>query len=338
MENINDLILDIYDSSRYCPVSDFNEYALAAFNKTVEFNSAVIVDLAIRADRGFFIQSVHFHGTPLDRFTERQSVLGPEKIDENGTIKTHDLALKNAYTQRGKSVATDVEKTFSNQKILAYCRKYETAHSLTFAASRVSAGSISVLSFGRASRKNAFQKKHSDTADLLLPHILQARRINWDLNANIPTDLDSSSTALANFNGCLHFVEDKVVALLQLEWKQWTPPLLPRQLIDTLRQSKEKIFVGASICVKASVQGKMICLVIAPKNSRKVELSSAEYRVAQLAAKGLQYKEIARLIGVSPATIRNQLHAVYRKLGVSNKTALTNALAFPSFQEKQEVA
>jgi DNA-binding CsgD family transcriptional regulator len=327
METVNNLILDIYDSSRYCPVSDFNEYALAAFKKSVDFNSAVIVDLAIRPDRGFFIQSVHFHGTPLDRFAERQSAIGSEKIDENGAIKTRDLALKNAYTHRGKSVATDIENTFSDQEILTYCRKYETAHSLTFAAGRMAAGSISAISFGRARKKAVFEKKHSETADLLLPHILQARRINWDLNANLPTDLDSSSTALANFDGCLHFVEDKAVALLQMEWREWIPPLLPRQLTDALKQSKEKIYVGAAICVKASVQGKMICLVIASNESKRPELSSGEYRVARLAAKGLQYKEIARKLGVSPSTIRNQLHTVYKKLGVSNKTALTNALA-----------
>lgn len=329
MEALNNLILDIYDSSRHCPVSDFNEYALATFKRSVEFDSAVIVDLAIRPDQGFFIQSVHFQGTPLDRFTERQSVLGSEQIDKNGNIETRDLALKNAYTHRGKSVATDIENTFTDQAILSYCRKYETAHSLTFAAGRVSAGSISAISFGRADRKNIFEKEHSATADLLLPHILQARRINWDVNANIPANLEGSSTALADFHGCLHFVEDKAVALLQLEWEQWTPPLLPRQLIDALKRRKEKIFIGASICVKASVQGKMICLVIAASKEKKIELSSAEFRVARLAAEGLQYKEIARELGVSPATVRNQLHTVYRKLGVSNKTALTNALAFP---------
>lgn len=327
METTNNFILDIYDSAQYCPVSDFNEYALSTFKRAIEFNSAVIVDLAIRPDRGFFIQSLHFHGTPMERFQDRQNALGSEKIEENGSINTRDFALKNAYLQRGKSVVTNIEDTFVDSKILNYCKKYETAHSLTYAAGRVSAGLISAISFGRANKKNLFQKKHSHAADILLPHILQARRINLGLKASLPAESDRGSTALANFNGCLHFVEDKAVALLQLEWRQWAPPLLPRPLIDSLKQSKEKIFVGAEISVKASVQGKMIHLFIRRNSHTKIELSRTEYRVAQLAAKGLQYKEIAKQLGVSPATIRNQLHAVYQKLGVSNKTALANALS-----------
>lgn len=41
-----------------------------------------------------------------------------------------------------------------------------------------------------------------------------------------------------------------------------------------------------------------------------------------MAAEGLPYKSIARELGKSPATVRNQLHAIYQKLGVGNRTAL----------------
>ena len=51
-------------------------------------------------------------------------------------------------------------------------------------------------------------------------------------------------------------------------------------------------------------------------------LTPAEQLVAAMAAEGLAYKSIARELGKSPATVRNQLHAVYQKLGVGNRTAL----------------
>lgn len=325
MEKTNNLILDLYDSAQDCSVSDFNELALSKFKESVEFNSAIIVDLAVTPDKGFFIQSLNYHGASIERFQDRQSAIGSEKIDANGSINTRDIALKSACAQPGKSMIADLKNTFSDAEILKYCKKHETAHSLTFASGRASTGLISVISLGRA--KKVFQKKHGHAADILLPHIIKARKINWRLNSNISAGADGGSIALANLNGCLHFLDDKAVALLQLEWNQWVPPLLPRPLMDSLKQNQEKIFVGNAICVKASVQGKMICLVIASNSTKKSQLSSAEQCVAQLAAKGLQYKEIAKQLGVSPATIRNQLHAVYRKLGVSNKTALANALS-----------
>lgn len=58
-------------------------------------------------------------------------------------------------------------------------------------------------------------------------------------------------------------------------------------------------------------------------------LTPAERQVAVMAAEGLSYKIIARDLGKSPATVRNQLHAVYQKLGVANRTALACRLRAP---------
>ncbi len=55
-------------------------------------------------------------------------------------------------------------------------------------------------------------------------------------------------------------------------------------------------------------------------------LTPAERLVAAMAAEGLPYKSIARELGKSPATVRNQLHAIYEKLDVGNRTALAHKL------------
>lgn len=326
MEISNNVLLDIYDSAQYCSVSDFNEYALAKFKKIVQFDSAAMADFSVTPTREFSMQAGHLHAVPVEKISERQKLVGSEKLNPNGSLSSRDAVLKIAYAQRGKSVIADIKEVVLDSDLLNYCKKYETSHSLTFVSDGTSTGTISTIVLWRATRKSAYQKKHSHAANLVLPHILQARKINRRLTTTFPTELHDSSTALANFNGYLHFVEQKAIQLLQLEWKQWRPPLLPRPLIDSLRQNKEKVFIGVSICVKASVQGNMICLVVTAKNNQEMELSSAEYRAAKLAAEGLQYKEIARQLGVSPATVRNQLHSAYTKLGVSNKTALAAAL------------
>lgn len=55
-------------------------------------------------------------------------------------------------------------------------------------------------------------------------------------------------------------------------------------------------------------------------------LTPAERLVAAMAMHGTPYKIIARSLEKSPATVRNQLHMIYQKLGVSNRTALSCAL------------
>lgn len=55
-------------------------------------------------------------------------------------------------------------------------------------------------------------------------------------------------------------------------------------------------------------------------------LTRGERAVAAEIARGLSYKAAARALGISPSTVRNQLHTAYAKLGVNNKVALARRL------------
>ncbi|HWP25071.1 MAG TPA: response regulator transcription factor [Xanthobacteraceae bacterium] len=56
-------------------------------------------------------------------------------------------------------------------------------------------------------------------------------------------------------------------------------------------------------------------------------LTPRELEVARLAAKGLSNKEIGRQIHLSEGTVKIHLHNTYKKLGVSNRTALAAMIA-----------
>jgi len=58
------------------------------------------------------------------------------------------------------------------------------------------------------------------------------------------------------------------------------------------------------------------------KFSPVVKLSPAEARVVAQLSRGLTNKEIARALGKSPATVKNQLVSVYRKLGIRSRIRL----------------
>ncbi len=57
-----------------------------------------------------------------------------------------------------------------------------------------------------------------------------------------------------------------------------------------------------------------------------MELTSREQTVADCFAAGQTYKQVAEKLHLSPATVRNHLASIYRKLGVSNKAALIHTL------------
>jgi DNA-binding CsgD family transcriptional regulator len=59
-------------------------------------------------------------------------------------------------------------------------------------------------------------------------------------------------------------------------------------------------------------------------------LSVAELQVLRLVALGATNQDVAVRLGVSEATVRKHLEHVYRKLGVTNRTAAAAALAGPT--------
>ena len=56
---------------------------------------------------------------------------------------------------------------------------------------------------------------------------------------------------------------------------------------------------------------------------RTRELTHRQRRVLELAAQGLRNQEIAAELGVTAPSIRNDLGAIYKKIGVSNRVELT---------------
>jgi DNA-binding NarL/FixJ family response regulator len=51
-----------------------------------------------------------------------------------------------------------------------------------------------------------------------------------------------------------------------------------------------------------------------------VAMSRQQWRILELLAHGLSNKEIARKLGIASSTVKNQLTAVFERLGVANRT------------------
>jgi DNA-binding CsgD family transcriptional regulator len=82
-------------------------------------------------------------------------------------------------------------------------------------------------------------------------------------------------------------------------------------------RSKTNLKLRAESCVRGtfisrrSIQGS--------DSSQPVRLTGAENRVLGLVAQAKTNKEIARALGISPATVKRHLENVLRKLGLKNR-------------------
>jgi len=85
------------------------------------------------------------------------------------------------------------------------------------------------------------------------------------------------------------------------------------------------MFVGRKIVASAYEFNGTLYVEIKAKPEGDV-LTPREQMIAKLLVSGDSYKGIARTLGSSPATVRNQAHSIYTKLKVGSKTDLANAL------------
>jgi len=55
-------------------------------------------------------------------------------------------------------------------------------------------------------------------------------------------------------------------------------------------------------------------------------LTSREWEILTLLAKGLRYRQIGESLGVTTGTIKQHVHKIYGKLEVTNKTEAINRM------------
>ena len=179
------------------------------------------------------------------------------------------------------------------------------------------------VSLSRTHKRHEFEAHQVRAATLLLPHFAQARRQKLALHHQSSGQIHPAegARAMASQDGCLMFSSGAVVALLQTEWPQWEPPVLPRELMLTLAHTSPPSYVGREIHITAMPFGRALNVCV--QQRRKVPvLSAAQLNVARLTTRGLTHKEVARELNLSAHTVRNHLAAIYQKLAVRNKTEL----------------
>lgn len=314
LENYNHLILNLYGAAQECTPAEFGEHALRLMKAVVHFDSAVLLKTEIKEGNQIVVHSMHLHNQP------------PEQLMSWSELTTPDHVLAAAMRRRGASAAYNSRDTFSAQPdFLDYCGRYDIAHTLIHIppVRESDPNSVEVVSLWRAQASRDYSANDQALSQLLLPHLLQANQISLRLFADKAARPAQRVSALSSLPGCMHFAPPDAIALLQREWPKWLPPFLPPELLRQL-VAEQRQYTGTHIVVTAELLGETLHLQIAPRP--RVRLTGAEWNVARLAANGMSYKEIARQLGNSPATVRNQLHSVYAKLDVDNKTQLSARL------------
>lgn len=315
MAALDDILLQLYRAAREQPVAAFQDAALALARPLLQFESAIWGSGRL-THPGIAPRHMHLHQ------------IDPQGAVEWKQINRVDKVIDIVDARRGRAVQFHAPTLFAAREdavMRDYARRYGRQSYLITAFGNQRPGVFSWMSMYRPDLDNRFTEAQRELCEVLMSHFEQALLINeacctGRALAGVEAEA-SSSLALALPDGAIFFAQAAFICLLIEEWPQADDQVLPRPLIGTLLGTKAGTFLGRSIRCESRTAGDLT-LLRARRRLAIDRLTPRQYEIAQMFCRGFSYKAIARQLGISPATVRNHVSAIYVELGITSKDEL----------------
>ena len=312
------LLLDLYRQSCELPPAEFQDAALLTLRPAVGFDSAMWGTATHRVS-GIEMHTIHLHAQPQ------------EMLHGYEAIKHLDVAAAAvAATQSICTLAFDAHHVFAGprfQPVRDYGRRFRQRHFFISSHLDVNTMFIHWISLFRSRDDQPCTEEERSRLAVLAPHARQALAQNRARHLDrmrVQRVAPEAAGAIADMRGVIYHATDGFAELLRREWD--TPPTgrLPAALVQAFGAGALR-YNGRACVVDRRTDQALLFLTARPVCAADT-LSAREHLVAELVVKGFSHKEIAQRLGRAPATVRNQIQAVYRKLAVGSVAGLVEEM------------
>lgn len=312
------LLLELYAAARELSIAEFPAFAFCLLESALRFDAARYTALKF-LHPGAMVCTSHLHNDRVD------TVFDWEQINR------HDAVIPAVEAAPGRALAFHAPTLFAGRD-KAIMRDFiqRTGHRNTLVIGLHDEGDDlwRSLSLYLSRADDRYAERDQRLLEALMPHVVEALRINEALGARaVPTESSArASLAIAGPDGMIHFASPRFVDLMRREWPQWPSARLPTCVLDRVRATGDHGYAGHAVELRVERGGGLL-FVRACAPSPCAILSARERRVAALCASGGTHKAIARELHLSPATVRNHLQHIYAKLGINGKAQLATLMA-----------
>jgi DNA-binding CsgD family transcriptional regulator len=184
------------------------------------------------------------------------------------------------------------------------------------------------VSLYRPNADHPYSEDEQCVARFLMPHLVEALTINRSLYSQSAYDEDADRgafVALCDRTGMVHYADAGFVSTVADEWPGFDGGNLPENVVRLVHRGRRLDFVGRKIRLECRAHDGFLFLRARPKTLVD-SLSPKQAVVAREYANGRSHKEIAKLLGMAPATVRHHLSGVYSKLDIHGKAQLAVVL------------
>lgn len=313
-----ELLLELYRGARELSVAEFPAFAFGLVSSVLRFDAARYTALKF-LDPGAVVCTSHVWNDATDT------------VVDWAQINRHDTVVPTVLAAPGRAFSFHQRTVFAGpgQAIMRdFIERTGHRNNLVIALRDDDEGLWKSLSLYRAGADDRYARRDRTALEALMPHLVEALRINESLGAlKVRADGDArASLAIAGLDGTLHFVGPRFAELMRLEWPQWPGVRLPAEVMDAFARPGGQSWACRSIAIAAERIGGLL-FVHGRTQPPSARLSSRELHIAALYGAGRSHKEIARELALSPVTVRNHLQHIYAKLRVNDKAQLATVIA-----------
>ncbi|MEM5285803.1 helix-turn-helix transcriptional regulator [Paraburkholderia sabiae] len=319
MRRLSDAILSIYKASKSSTQTEFLAHAFQIIGEYVPYDR-IHWRAGVVGDAGLTIYTLGAFTAP--RVSERNP------IDVSHVKGSESILLPRISCPPDESTHDRDEFDHLANTIAVWYRFGERADTPTVTSGlRFANLSFFVLSLQRDGPSSSFTDNDREIVQTLHDHISEA----WGTNATDRLERflhvqheQEGAGAIVTASGIVLFADDRFVQHVATRWPRPVDAHLPDPLRLALIAGKT-YFVENAHRYRIMRDGPIACICAHPR--RAVDsLTARELQVAQHIALGLTHKEIARLLGISPSTVRKQIVSIHERMGVRNNAELAAQL------------
>lgn len=253
--------------------------------------------------------------------------LSPHFAEEWNTISESDAFARASMKQLGKAIVHNHSTNGDNAEadaVNAFARRHGLYHCLAVTLRFRPSGLLFFISIYRNHTRPGFTQMDALWLEEYSTHLLNGwvRCLRQANHGRFRNHWDSA--ALANPAGRILYIGKQLSRVLSERFKDWQGTFLPGLVVDTLSAPQKPPNRRDRTGLMLQPCGELASLTL--NHHEETMPPPRELSAALLYAQGQSYKEVARSLGVTPATVRTYLRQVYSHLGVRNKVALATAL------------
>jgi DNA-binding CsgD family transcriptional regulator len=310
---LNETILALYRGCREQPPGEFKEWAMGLARTAVAFDSGIWVSVNVSS---MFFQSAYLFRQPPEMLENYHRTIGLAG-DNLGQAE-----FLNPAETIDSSVSLGREEFRRWSGYASHCQKYGMEQGLCTCQISRATGVPSFMCFYRADPDAPFSEEDRRTKQLLVPHMVEALRINLFsfVQRRKPELPIPRSVAICDSVGVIYEAEQRFVELVRCAHPDWCGPQLPGSAALMESIPKGRWLDGNQEFTVQPLEDLYLVTVTRP--SALSQLTQRQRQIAELLIAGLSYKEIARQIGLSPSTITNHANGIYARLGIGGRMEL----------------